>query len=190
MKKKNFILDSFKTITSTIIVAFSLQFFAYPTINHSLGSETFGEILSIYTIITIFSVVTGNTLNNIRMINVNEYNENLIYRNFIFILVTSCLIESIILFFLFFYFYKIELITIFCLLVINVLMILRIYLNVYFRLKLQFSKILIAAIYQVLGLAIGILLFEFFKFWILIFLLSEICIVLYTLYTLRYLKFN
>lgn len=190
MKKKNFILDSFKTITSTIIVAFSLQFFAYPTINHSLGSETFGEILSIYTIITIFSVVTGNTLNNIRMINVNEYNENLIYRNFIFILVTSCLIESIILFLLFFYFYKIELITIFCLLVINVLMILRIYLNVYFRLKLQFSKILIAAIYQVLGLAIGILLFEFFKFWILIFLLSEICIVLYTLYTLRYLKFN
>ncbi|WP_320863582.1 capsular biosynthesis protein, partial [Staphylococcus hyicus] len=113
-----------------------------------------------------------------------------IYRNFIFILVTSCLIESIILFLLFFYFYKIELITIFCLLVINVLMILRIYLNVYFRLKLQFSKILIAAIYQVLGLAIGILLFEFFKFWILIFLLSEICIVLYTLYTLRYLKFN
>ncbi|WP_105995444.1 polysaccharide biosynthesis protein [Staphylococcus agnetis] len=190
MKKKNFILDSFKTITSTIIVAFSLQFFAYPTINHSLGSDIFGEILSIYTIITIFSVVTGNTLNNIRMINVNEYNENFIYRNFIFILATSCLIESIILFFLFLYFYKIEIITIFCLLVINVLMILRIYLNVYFRLKLQFSKILIAAIFQVLGLVIGILLFNYFDYWILIFLLSEICIVLYTLYTLRYLKFN
>lgn len=190
MKKKNFILDSFKTISSTIMVAFSLQLFAYPTISHSLGSETFGEILSIYTIITMFSVVTGNTLNNIRMINVGEYNENFIYRNFVLILVISCLIESFILVVLFHYLYKIDKITIFCLLVINILMILRIYLNVYFRLKLQFSKILIAAIYQVLGLTIGILLFKFFEYWILIFLLSEICIVLYTLYTLRYLKFN
>lgn len=190
MKKNNFILDSFKTITSTIMVAFSLQFFAYPTISHSLGSETFGEILSIYTVITIFSVVVGNTLNNIRMINVSSYDENFIYRNFVFILVISCLIESFILVFLFHNFYKMDKITIFCLLVINILMILRIYLNVYFRLKLQFSKILTAAIYQVLGLGIGVLLFKYFEYWVLIFLLSEICIVLYTFYTLRYLKFN
>ncbi|PNY87715.1 capsular biosynthesis protein, partial [Staphylococcus agnetis] len=112
MEKKNFILDSFKTITSTIMVAFSLQLFAYPTISHSLGSEAFGEILSVYTIITIASVIIGNTLNNIRMINVSEYSENFIYKNFIYILVISCLIESVILIILFHYFYKIDTLTI------------------------------------------------------------------------------
>ncbi|NJH99698.1 capsular biosynthesis protein [Staphylococcus hyicus] len=189
MEKKNFILDSFKTITSTIMVAFSLQLFAYPTISHSLGSEAFGEILSVYTIITIASVIIGNTLNNIRMINVSEYSENFIYKNFLYILIISCLIESVILIILFHYFYKIDNITIISLLIINLLMIIRIYLNVYFRLNLEFSKILIAAVYQVIGLAVGILLFKYFKYWILIFLVSEICIVLYTLYTLRYLRF-
>ncbi|NJH78418.1 capsular biosynthesis protein, partial [Staphylococcus agnetis] len=189
MEKKNFILDSFKTITSTIMVAFSLQLFAYPTISHSLGSEAFGEILSVYTIITIASVIIGNTLNNIRMINVSEYSENFIYKNFIYILVISCLIESVILIILFHYFYKIDTLTIIFLLIINLLMIIRIYLNVYFRLNLEFSKILIAAVYQVIGLAVGILLYKYFKYWILIFLVSEICIVLYTLYTLRYLRF-
>ncbi|MCO4329232.1 capsular biosynthesis protein [Staphylococcus hyicus] len=190
MEKKNFILDSFKTITSTIIVAFSLQLFAYPTISNTLGSEDFGEILSIYTIITIVSVVIGNTLNNIRMINVSDFDGNFMYRRFLLILVMSFMVEIFILVFLFYYFYKIDKITIFCLLIINMLMILRIYLNVYFRLKLEFSKILIAAIFQVLGLAIGILLFKYFEYWVLIFLLSEVCIVSYTVYTLRYLKFK
>ncbi|PNY83338.1 capsular biosynthesis protein, partial [Staphylococcus agnetis] len=90
---------------------------------------------------------------------------------------------------LFHYFYKIDTLTIIFLLIINLLMIIRIYLNVYFRLNLEFSKILIAAVYQVIGLAVGILLYKYFKYWILIFLVSEICIVLYTLYTLRYLRF-
>lgn len=190
MEKKNFIIDSFKTILSTVIVAFSLQLFAYPFISHALGSESFGEILSIYTIITITSVVIGNTLNNIRMITVDDFEKIYMYKNFLDILLISSLVISVVLFGLFNWFYNIDIFTIFFLLLINLLMIIRIYLNVYFRLNLDFNKILIAAIFQVIGLVIGVLLFNYFGYWVLIFLVSEIFVVLYTIYTLRYLRFS
>lgn len=72
MAKKVFIMDSVKTIIGTLLIALGLQFLAYPIINQRVGNEAFGSILTIYTIITITSVVLGNTLNNIRLINMNS----------------------------------------------------------------------------------------------------------------------
>lgn len=104
MVKKVFIMDSVKTIIGTLLIALGLQFLAYPIINQRVGNEAFGSILTIYTIITITSVVLGNTLNNIRLINMNLYKSNHYYWKFVSILLISILIESIALIIVFLYF--------------------------------------------------------------------------------------
>ncbi|PTF05734.1 capsular biosynthesis protein, partial [Staphylococcus equorum] len=73
MTKYKFFIDSSKTIASSLLVAFGLQLIAYPFIINEIGNNQFGEILTIYTLMTISSVVIGNTLNNIRLINVKYY---------------------------------------------------------------------------------------------------------------------
>ncbi len=107
MVKKVFIMDSVKTIIGTLLIALGLQFLAYPIINQRVGNEAFGSILTIYTIITITSVVLGNTLNNIRLINMNLYKSNH-YWKFVSILLISILIESIALIIVFLYFFNLN----------------------------------------------------------------------------------
>ncbi|HAZ5185751.1 TPA: capsular biosynthesis protein, partial [Staphylococcus aureus] len=130
MVKKVFIMDSVKTIIGTLLIALGLQFLAYPIINQRVGNEAFGSILTIYTIITITSVVLGNTLNNIRLINMNLYKSNHYYWKFVLILLISILIESIALIIVFLYFFNLNTIDIIFLILLNILMCLRIYLNV------------------------------------------------------------
>lgn len=131
MVKKVFIMDSVKTIIGTLLIALGLQFLAYPIINQRVGNEAFGSILTIYTIITITSVVLGNTLNNIRLINMNLYKSNHYYWKFVSILLISILIESIALIIVFLYFFNLNTIDIIFLILLNILMCLRIYLNVF-----------------------------------------------------------
>lgn len=131
MVKKVFIMDSVKTIIGTLLIALGLQFLAYPIINQRVGNEAFGSILTIYTIITITSVVLGNTLNNIRLINMNLYKSNHYYWKFVLILLISILIESIALIIVFLYFFNLNTIDIIFLILLNILMCLRIYLNVF-----------------------------------------------------------
>ncbi|MFW2687316.1 capsular biosynthesis protein, partial [Staphylococcus aureus] len=88
------------------------------------------------TIITITSVVLGNTLNNIRLINMNLYKSNHYYWKFVSILLISILIESIALIIVFLYFFNLNTIDIIFLILLNILMCLRIYLNVFFRMTL------------------------------------------------------
>ncbi|HCW9084394.1 TPA: capsular biosynthesis protein, partial [Staphylococcus aureus] len=122
MVKKVFIMDSVKTIIGTLLIALGLQFLAYPIINQRVGNEAFGSILTIYTIITITSVVLGNTLNNIRLINMNLYKSNHYYWKFVLILLISILIESIALIIVFLYFFNLNTIDIIFLILLNILM--------------------------------------------------------------------
>ncbi|UXS68235.1 oligosaccharide flippase family protein [Staphylococcus chromogenes] len=190
MGKKNFINDSVKTLISTLLVAFALQLIAFPTISHILGSDKFGQILSIYAIITIGSVIIGNTLNNIRMINVNDYHSDKLHFIYFNTITLSVVIECLILFALFIEYFELEFNIIVSLIIVNILMVIRIYMNVYFRMKLHYTKILVAAIFQFIGLVIGIAIFTRINYWPIIFLMSEITIVAYTLYSLRYLRFS
>ncbi|MBE5667444.1 capsular biosynthesis protein [Staphylococcus sp. SS251] len=188
MTKKTFIMDSVKTIAGTLLIALGLQFLAYPIINHHIGSNEFGVVLTVYTIITITSVVLGNTLNNIRLINVSIYNPNYYYSKFTLILFISILIESIALTFVFLYFFDLNVVEIILLIMLNTLMCLRIYLNVFFRMTLKYNQILYIAIFQFVGLLMGLYLYSLTRNWIICFIVSELCATGYTLFKLRGLK--
>ena len=185
MVKKVFIMDSVKTIIGTLLIALGLQFLAYPIINQRVGNEAFGSILTIYTIITITSVVLGNTLNNIRLINMNLYKSNHYYWKFVSILLISILIESIALIIVFLYFFNLNTIDIIFLILLNILMCLRIYLNVFFRMTLKYNQILYIALIQFLGLLIGLFLYYLIQNWIVCFITSELFATIYTLVKLR-----
>ena len=185
MVKKVFIMDSVKTIIGTLLIALGLQFLAYPIINQRVGNEAFGSILTIYTIITITSVVLGNTLNNIRLINMNLYKSNHYYWKFVLILLISILIESIALIIVFLYFFNLNTIDIIFLILLNILMCLRIYLNVFFRMTLKYNQILYIALIQFLGLLIGLLLYYLTQNWFVCFITSELFATIYTLVKLR-----
>lgn len=185
MSKKLFVIDTIKTIFSSLIIALGLQFIAYPFIHRGMGDNNFGEILTVYTILTITSVVLGNTLNNIRLINVDHYSSNNYFSRFYRTLIVSIAIETIALFILLFVYFNLSILDIFVLLFVNILMCLRIYLNVFFRMKLEYNKILYVAIAQFIGMMLGLMMFSVTHYWIIVFLISELFAVVYTLYELR-----
>lgn len=186
MTKLSFLKDSIKTVIGSLIIAFGLQLIAYPFIVNKVGNTHFGEILNIYTILTLASVVLGNTLNNIRLINMARYDPRRIYRNFRYLLGISILVESVLLAAVLVIFYNENLISILLLVVINMLMCLRIYLNVFYRMLLHYNKILFVAVFQFLGLLVGLLFYQYINYWELIFLASEIVAMGYIIFSLRH----
>lgn len=185
MSKMSFIVDTLKTMGSTLLIAFSLQFITYPVMNHLVGNETFGQILTIYTILTVTSVVLGNTLNNIRLINVNHFNKENYYIKFILTFSISTAIATIVLFVVFTCMFNINFVEVCLLILLNILMCLRIYLNVFFRMALKYNQILATAVIQFIGMMIGLLVFRFIDHWFVIFLVSELFAVLFTIFLLR-----
>lgn len=185
MSKRLFIIDTLKTIFSSLLIALGLQFIAYPFIHRGVGNSVFGEILTIYTILTITSVVLGNTLNNIRLINTEHYSPNNFFSNFYKILLISVSIETIALLILLNFYFNLNIFDIIMLLILNILMCLRIYLNVFFRMKLEYNKILYVAIVQFIGMMLGLLVFSFIRYWVIVFLCSELVAVIYTVYEIR-----
>lgn len=188
MSKKLFVIDTLKTIFSSLLIALGLQFIAYPFIHSGVGDKDFGEILTVYTILTITSVVLGNTLNNIRLINVDYYSPNNYFSKFYKTLFVSIFIETIILFIVLIAYFDLSILDTLVLLVVNFLMCLRIYLNVFFRMKLEYNKILYVAVVQFIGMMLGLLVFLVTHYWIIVFLCSELFAVMYTIYELRSLK--
>lgn len=185
MRKRKFINDSIKTISSSLLVAFGLQLLAYPFIINKIGNDKFGEILTIYTLITLISVVTGNTLNNIRLINTKFYNPDFFYKVFIKLLIISMILESILLLIVLIMYFDLKLTSIFVLIVINILMCLRIYLVVFYRMKLEYNKIFLVSIFQFTGVLFGLFIFYLINIWELIFLFSEVFSITYIIYTLK-----
>ena len=100
-------------------------------------------------------------------------------------LIVSIAIETIALFILLFVYFNLSILDIFVLLFVNILMCLRIYLNVFFRMKLEYNKILYVAIVQFIGMMLGLMMFSVTHYWIIVFLISELFAVVYTLYELR-----
>lgn len=185
MSKRNFLIDSIKTVFSSLLIAFGLQMIAYPFLVNKIGSNEFGHVLTIYTILTIATVVLGNTLNNIRLINMDTYKPNVIYSVFFKLLVISLFIETLILILIMYFYFSLDTTTILFLVVINLLMCIRIYSNVFYRMKLEYNKLLLISIAQFVGIGFGIFSFNLTNQWEFIFLFSEIFGLMYIIYTLK-----
>lgn len=158
----------------------------YPLIGREYDSDTFGEILTIMGLVNIISVVMGNSLNNIRLIVNNEYEDNKISGDFIPLLILASFTNmgSILLLASF------DLInestsTIPMLVIVSILTMLRSYLIVSYRLNIDYKKIFYHSVIYCIGLIIGtaILYYGYSDKWEIVFLFGEIFSILFLLFT-------
>ncbi|ATD31836.1 hypothetical protein BHM04_11855 [Macrococcus sp. IME1552] len=183
MIKRNFVNDTIKTMLGSLITALAIQFIIFPFLNQKVNIETFGLYISIYTILSMISVVVSNSLNNIRLINAN-YKPNIFYGEFITLFLIGT-VTSFLFIILILVYYGQSIYMIILYFVFYILMSLRVYLIVFFRIQLNFSKLLITNILQLLGLLIGLLIYKVLFSWILIFICGEIISLIYIIYSLK-----
>lgn len=74
-KISKIVLDMFLNILANTIPYFVLQIVIYPQIAEQVGDTRYGEILTIISFMSLFTVASGNALNNVRLLKQNVYEE-------------------------------------------------------------------------------------------------------------------
>ncbi|KYH13848.1 polysaccharide biosynthesis protein [Staphylococcus kloosii] len=181
MSVKMFINDSIKTLLSTTFLMIIIQFIVFPYFSSEYTSKLFGEILTIYSIFSISSVVIGNTLNNLRLLDSNIYKNKEFGIDYLKLLLLSISLTILITTTIFIINFKYNVSELIILNIIIVIMILKNYLQVYLRLELLFNKLLKMSIIQGLVLIILVYVLKVSMSWWVIILIGEFAGILYLL---------
>ena len=170
-------------ILASIILVAAMQLCVYPKIASLCDANIYGGILTIMAVINTVLATFGNGLNNLRLITNEEYHDKGLTGDFNLLLLGSVIIVTVATFFgcLHWHFALFEGIAYWLMIVLAVV---RVYLSVSFRLRLNYKKILKMNV--LIGLAyIGATLvyvqFSTSAQWFLIFLFAEIVGVVYLL---------
>ncbi|WP_145504632.1 lipopolysaccharide biosynthesis protein [Peribacillus frigoritolerans] len=182
--KKNFFLDISLNIISSALSAVILQFVIYPLISRKLDQISFGEILTIMGIVNISAVMLGNSLNNIRLIVNSEYEEEKVTGDFLPLLGMASIVNiSIIIVATFLLNISKSPFSIFILVIISLLTLMRSYLSVAYRIKINYKMIFYHSVVYCIGLIIGAILMQFWFSWEIAFLCGEIFSFIYLIFT-------
>ncbi|WP_210137657.1 hypothetical protein [Staphylococcus sp. GDH8C109P] len=181
MSVKMFINDSIKTLLSTTFLMVVIQFVLFPYFSNKHTSEVFGEILTIYSIFSISTVVIGNTLNNLRLLDSNIYKNKEFGIDYLKLIVISIFFNILITTLIFIFNFKYNLGEIIILNIIIVIMILKNYLQVYLRLELLFNKLLVMSIIQGLVIIFLVYVLKINMSWWIFILIGELAGLLYLL---------
>lgn len=174
MRKNKFVIDSLLNIIATSIPLFILQLVALPVVGSILGGEQYGLVVTLISLFTIISLPFGNVLNNIRLLSDEEYKENKITGDFNMLLVASIIISSFLMVLGTIYYKETFSLTSLVLMVtISCLNLLREYLLVSFRLKLNYKKILINNLILGFGYLLGTYIFYLTGYWQSIFIFGS-----------------
>jgi O-antigen/teichoic acid export membrane protein len=180
MFKKKFIQDSILNIIATSLPLLILQLFSLPVVGSKLGGDTYGLVVTLISLFTLLSFPFGNVLNNIRLLLDNEYKQNNYAGDFNILLVASIFISTILIIIgTVYYEGTFSVLNIILMIIISCLNLLREYLLVSFRLKLNYKSILMNNIILGLGYLVGTLFFYFTKYWQFIFIFGSGASLLY-----------
>ncbi|MGJ7910826.1 lipopolysaccharide biosynthesis protein [Neobacillus sp. LXY-1] len=188
LKGRKFLFDIVINIFSSAISVLLLQFFVYPLIGRKINGNLFGEILTIMGIVNIISVVLGNSLNNIRLILNNDYEEKKISGDFLPILFFATIVNIISIFLLtHFNIIKESTSSIQLLIIVSILTMFRSYLIVSYRLDLNYKMIFNHSIFYCLGLIVGIYIYYYgySEKWENVFICGELISILFLAFTTR-----
>ena len=75
-QKKQIIFDMVLNIIAVTVPVAVLQLVIYPVTARNIGSEEYGLMLTIYSVLIMVSNSLGNVLNNVRLLRDNEYEKN------------------------------------------------------------------------------------------------------------------
>lgn len=173
MINKKVLYDILLNIVSISIPVFILQFIVYPISSRFFDADTYGLMLTIYSLWIMISNTFGNVLNNIRLLKNEKYNEKNIQGDFLVIYrkwngFNAIIICGIIIF----YSNEFNLFHIFLGVFVAFLVLTKAYAEVGFRIVINYKLIAINNILQGLGYLIGCFFAIISNIWEFIFLLG------------------
>lgn len=171
---EDFVLNLFASVVSTGI----LQLVVYPKLALTLGSEGYGQMLTIMGIINVVILSFGNNLCNARIVQQAKYNKNNIIGDFQIIAAISAVVSGIIVLFVNHSFGLSGIIGI-GLLVATILQVLKSYYLVAYRIDINYTKNLFANIFLAIGYLIGAFLTTRYLGWPSVFFLSALFSLIY-----------
>ena len=146
-----------------------------------MSVEDYGFVLIIMGIVNVIGVSFGNSLNNTRILLDKEFSEDDGAFNLIFLI--ASLFNLLVLTSISFIFFDLATYEFIGVIIISTLILFRSYYSVAYRIKIDYKKIFISNVYGAAGYLFGVLLTDFFNYWVLIFIFGELFAVIYILVT-------
>lgn len=169
--KRKILTDTILNIFATFIPMFVLQFSILPKVATKMNADVYGHLIALVALINLSGGTLGNVLNNSRLIWFKKYEDLKIQGDFNILLGIFVVINVLFMILgLMYYGAALDPLTIILLILISVLLLLRTYARVEFRLKLNFKYILIDSIFLFLGYVVGFIIFLATGHWFLIYL--------------------
>ena len=169
--KKKVIGDMMLNIFAVSLPIVTLQLIVYPYLSKVLSEEIYGLMLTFYSFWFVISNSLGNVLNNIRLLNVSEYQESNIKGDFNRLLIRYLGINFLLIILLtIMYTGKLDVLEVMLSLLISSILLMKSYIEVGFRINLSYTDILIHNILQSIGFLVGLLLVRYVGIWQLLYL--------------------
>ena len=180
MKNKKIYLDMFLNIFAAGVPIVVLQLIIYPMVSRRLEPETYGMMISIYAFIILVQDSFGKSINNIRLINSDEKENRKGDYN---IVLTVFLILSIIITVIGLLYYnsqaEIDSASSALIIITSIFFMIDSYLIVYFRIRLNYTAILVNAVIMSAGFLVGYAIYLKTGKWIYIFFIGHLVCFVY-----------
>lgn len=172
-KKVSF--DIFVSILSSLVPILFLQFVLLPIIGRKYIGSDYGLILTLISLITLSTQSFSTALTNSKLLKNSEYIEKKICGDFNLILIFYCFMNTLIIGVgTFIYSQNLNFLQLGLIVLIANIQLVRKYLLVYFRLKIEYSGVLNSNIFLLLGYLVGIPIFMYTHLWEVVYLLGEL----------------
>ena len=178
--KKKAVGDVLLNIVAAALPIGMLQLIIYPQIAKNIGGDEYGLMLTIYSVWIMLSNSLGNVLNNIKLLRVNDYEEindegdvALLLRRWL------ALSSAIVFIVIWIYVGQFDAVHIIVGTFTALLIMLKAYLDVGFRINLNYVAILITNVLLSLGFLLGFFLFKLTSIWEFVFLIGYLLSVIY-----------
>lgn len=185
--RKKIYLDIFLNIISSLLITAVSQLVVYPILSNEFSAEKFGSILTLMGLSNAIAVIFGGTLNNIRLLRHGKYVEEKCDGDYYYILrITQVLTIITMAVGIIFFRNQITLIESIFLIILTSLTMLRSYMNVYYRINLNYKLIMIHMLAAAVGYILGIPLLKLTQLWPVIFLSGELIAFVFALKTTKF----
>lgn len=169
--KKNYIQDILLNIVATSVPLLVLQFIVLPGVNEAVGDDRYGLIVTLVSVFTLITSTSAGTLNNVRLLMDEQYQEHGICGDFNVIQAVFAGLNAVLVIIVgTIYIGHFDFLQIIGLAAATVLICADGYYSVGFRLQLNYKRILVQKLLLSLGYYIGFRLFLITNYWLWIYI--------------------
>jgi len=156
MNKRRIVLDMILNVSAAAIPLAMLQLLVYPILSRYLIENEYGLMITMYSLWLMISNTLGNVIFNVRLIKNNKYEENRLQGDFLVIVLRYAILNAIIVSAVTFYYDGgFELKHFILSLCVACILFLKSYLDVCFRLVIDFRAVTISGILVAVGFLLG-----------------------------------